>query len=61
MKFNYNQLVTKVDTYLRGKRSTSRLWNTLLPEKLCREAVKFCSISVKNRSERPLLCRTLPA
>ena len=34
MKFNYNQLVTKVDTYLRGKRSTSRLWNALLPEKL---------------------------
>ena len=34
MKFSYNQLVTKVDTYLRGKRSGSRLWNALLPEKL---------------------------
>lgn len=34
MKFSYNQLVTKVDTYLRDKRSTSRLWKALLPEKL---------------------------
>lgn len=34
MKFSYNQLVTKVDTYLQNKRSTSRLWNALLPEKL---------------------------
>lgn len=34
MKFSYNQLVTKVDTYLRTKRSKSRVWNALLPEKL---------------------------
>ena len=34
MKFDYNQLVSKVDTYLRTKRSSSRLWNSLLPEKL---------------------------
>lgn len=34
MKFSYNGLVAKVDTYLRTKRSNSRLWKTLLPEKL---------------------------
>lgn len=34
MKFSYNGLVRKVDDYLRKKRSTSRLWSTLLPEKL---------------------------
>lgn len=34
MKFSYNGLVAKVDTYLRTKRSSSRLWKTLLPEKL---------------------------
>lgn len=34
MKFSYNGLVRKVDDYLRKKRSTSRLWSALLPEKL---------------------------
>ena len=34
MKFSYNQLVTKVDSYLRDKRGKSRIWNALLPEKL---------------------------
>ena len=34
MKFSYNSLVQKVDTYLRNKRSTSRTWSALLPEKL---------------------------
>ncbi len=34
MKFSYNQLVTKVDTYLRNKRSRSRVWAALLPERL---------------------------
>lgn len=34
MKFSYNDLVQKVDIYLRNKRSTSRLWSTLLPEQL---------------------------
>lgn len=36
MKFSYNGLVTKVDTYLREKRSRSRLWRILLPEQLFR-------------------------
>lgn len=34
MKFSYNALVQKVDAYLRKKRSTSRLWSALLPERL---------------------------
>lgn len=34
MKFSYNGLVRNVDDYLRQKRSTSRLWQVLLPEKL---------------------------
>ena len=34
MKFSYNSLVQKVDSYLRSKRSTSRMWSILLPEKL---------------------------
>ncbi len=39
MKFSYNQLVTKVDTYLRRKRNSSRLWRTMLPEKLFNPAL----------------------
>lgn len=34
MKFNYNSLVTRVDSYLREKRSKSRLWEILLPRQL---------------------------
>lgn len=34
MKFDYNNLVQKVDTYLRKQRSTSRLWRIMLPEQL---------------------------
>ncbi len=34
MKFEYNKLVHKVDTYLRRKRSVSKLWACMLPEKL---------------------------
>lgn len=34
MKFDYNKLVLKVDTYLRDKRNTRRTWEILLPEKL---------------------------
>lgn len=34
MKFNYNNLVTRVDTYLRTQRSNSRVWRAMLPEKL---------------------------
>lgn len=34
MRFNYNQLVQKVDAYLRTKRESSRLWACCLPEKL---------------------------
>lgn len=36
MKFDYNKLVQKVDTYLRRKRADSRLWAVLLPESLFR-------------------------
>lgn len=34
MKFDYNKLVQKVDTYLRNKRAASRAWAILLPERL---------------------------
>ena len=34
MKFDYNKLVQKVDSYLRRKRSESRAWQVLLPERL---------------------------
>lgn len=34
MKFSYNNLVQKVDAYLRGRRATSRLWRVMLPEQL---------------------------
>ena len=34
MNFSYNNLVQKVDVYLRRKRDTSRLWRILLPEQL---------------------------
>lgn len=39
MSFSYNQLVTKVDIYLRTRRSKSRVWNALLPEKLFHPAL----------------------
>ena len=36
MKFDYNKLVTKVDTYLRQQRGKSRMWRIMLPEQLFR-------------------------
>lgn len=39
MKFDYNKVVLKVDTYLRDKRNQSRTWELLLPEKLFNPAL----------------------